>query len=132
MFAVAAALLFGVNLFVTSRIATSLPLAWAILPARLAGVLLVGLPLIAVGRLRLSREAAPFVVLVGLAEVVGNGTFALGARDSAPVASVIASQFAGIAAIAAFVLFGERLGRIQVVGVVVIAVGVALLTLTRG
>jgi len=132
MFAVAAALLFGVNLFVTSRIANSLPLAWAILPARLAGVLLVGLPLIAVGRLRLSREAAPFVVLVGLAEVVGNGTFALGARDSAPVASVIASQFAGIAAIAAFVLFGERLGRIQVVGVVVIAVGVALLTLTRG
>jgi len=131
--AVAAAFLFGVNLFVTSRIATSaLPLAWSILPARLAGFVLVSVPLVAMGRLRMSREAAPFVVLVGLAEVVGIATFALGARDSAPITSVIASQFAGIAAIAAFVLFGERLGRVQVVGVVVIAVGVALLTATRG
>ena len=109
--AVAAALLFGVNLFITSRIATSaLPLAWSILPARLAGFVLVSVPLVAMGRLRMSREAAPFVVLVGLAEVVGIATFALGARDSAPITSVIASQFAGIAAIAAFVLFGERLG----------------------
>ena len=40
---------------------------------------------------------------------------------------MIASQFAGIAAIAAFFLFGERLSRIQVVGVVTIALGVALL-----
>jgi len=130
--AVGAALLFGVNLFVTSRIATALPLAWSILPARLAGFVLVSVPLIAMGRLRMRREAAPFVVLVGFAEVAGIATFALGARDSAPITSVMASQFAGIAAIAAFILFGERLGRVQVVGVVVIAVGVALLAATRG
>jgi len=59
--------------------------------------------------------------------VVGVATFALGARDSAPIASVIASQFAGIAAIVAFVLYRERLSRVQVAGVAVIAVGVALL-----
>jgi multidrug transporter EmrE-like cation transporter len=44
---------------------------------------------------------------------------------------VIASQFAGIAAVAAFVLFGERLSRVQIVGVVVIAVGVAALAAMR-
>ena len=125
--ALGAALLFGINLFVTSRIANALPLAWSILPARVAGAALVGLPLLLSGRLRFTREAAPFVVLVGLAEVVGVATFALGARDTAPIASVIASQFAGIAAIVAFVLYRERLSRVQVAGVAVIAVGVALL-----
>lgn len=125
--AIAAAILFGINLFVTSRIADALPLAWTILPARLAGVIGVSVPLILGRRLRLTRAAAPIVILVGLCEVAGIATFAIGARDSAPVASVISSQFAGIAAIVAFVGFGERLSRIQVAGVVVIAAGVAAL-----
>ena len=129
--ALGAALLFGINLFVTSRIATALPLAWSILPARLAGVIGVSLPLILGRRLQLTRAAAPFVILVGLCEVAGIATFALGARDSAPVTSVIASQFAGIAAVSAFVLFGERLSRVQVIGVVVIATGVAALAAVR-
>jgi drug/metabolite transporter (DMT)-like permease len=129
--ALGAAVLFGINLFVTSRIAGALPLAWSILPARVAGVVLVALPLILTRRINLTREAAPFVLLVGLAEVGGVATFALGARDSAAIASVIASQFAGIAAIAAFLIYGERLGRVQVAGVAVIAVGVALLAAMR-
>jgi drug/metabolite transporter (DMT)-like permease len=129
--ALGAAILFGINLFVTSRIADALPLAWSILPARLAGVVGVSLPLILARRLRLTRAAAPFLVLVGLAEVAGIATYAIGSRDSAPIASVLASQFAGIAAVAAFVLFGERLGRVQVVGVVVISIGVAALTAVR-
>jgi drug/metabolite transporter (DMT)-like permease len=129
--AVGAAVLFGINLFVTSRIANALPLAWSILPARLAGVVAVTIPLVIARRLRLTREAAPFVVLVGLAEVAGIASFAIASRDSTPIASVIGSQFAGLAAIVAFLLFGERLGRLQVVGVVVIAVGVAALALVR-
>jgi drug/metabolite transporter (DMT)-like permease len=129
--AVSAALLFGINLFITSRIANALPVAWSILPARVAGVVGVSLPLIAMGRIQLRREAVPFLVLVGLAEVAGIATFALGARDSTPVTSIIASQFAGIAAVVAFLLFGERLSRVQVTGVVVIAVGVAGLAAVR-
>jgi len=43
------------------------------------------------------------------------------------IAAVLASQFAGIAAIAAFFLYGERLTRVQVVGVATIAIGVGLL-----
>jgi drug/metabolite transporter (DMT)-like permease len=129
--AMGAAILFGINLFVTSRIADALPVAWSILPARVAGVVAVSLPLILTRRINIRREAVPFLVLVGLAEVAGIATFALGARDSAPVASVIASQFAGIAAVVAFVLFRERLSRIQVAGVATIAVGVAGLALLR-
>jgi drug/metabolite transporter (DMT)-like permease len=131
LFALGAAVLFGLNLYATSRLAADLPLAWSALPARLAGVVGVTIPLVLSGRLRLTRPAVPIVVFVGLAEVVGVVTFAVAARDSAAIASVIASQFAGIAAIAAFVLFGERLRRIQVAGVVVIAGGVALLAALR-
>jgi drug/metabolite transporter (DMT)-like permease len=129
--AMGAAILFGINLFVTSRIADALPVAWSILPARVAGVVAVSLPLILTRRINIRREAVPFLVLVGLAEVAGIATFALGARDSAPVTSVIASQFAGIAAVVAFVLCRERLSRIQVAGVATIAVGVAGLALLR-
>jgi drug/metabolite transporter (DMT)-like permease len=129
--AVGCALLFGVNLFVTSRLAAALPIAWSILPARLAGVVAVSLPLLVTRRIQVRRETMPFLVLVGLAEVAGVTTFALGSRDSAAVTSVISSQFAGIAALVAFVLFGERLSRIQVAGVVVIAAGVAGLAAVR-
>jgi uncharacterized membrane protein len=121
------AVLFGINLYVTSRIARDLPIAWAILPARVAGVIGVSIPLILTRRLRLARAAVPFVILVGCAEVAGVATFSIGARENAAVASVIASQFAGMAALAAFLLFGERLGRLQVAGVIVIAIGVGAL-----
>ena len=44
---------------------------------------------------------------------------------------MLASQFAGLAALAAFVLFRERLTRVQLAGVVAIAVGVAVLSALR-
>jgi drug/metabolite transporter (DMT)-like permease len=131
MLALTGAVLFGINLFVTSRVADELPLAWTVLPARVAGVVGVTIPLLIVRRLRLVRPAVPFVIVVGIAEVAGTLTYAFGARDSAAIAAVLASQFAAIAAIAAFVLFGERLNRIQVAGVVTIAVGVGVLALVQ-
>jgi drug/metabolite transporter (DMT)-like permease len=127
LFALGGAVLFGINLYATSRVAADLPIAWAVLPARVAGVVGVTIPLILLRRLHLTRAAAPFVVLVGIAEVAGTATYAFGSRDSAAIAAVIASQFAGIAAIAAFFMYGERLSRVQVAGVVTIAIGVGLL-----
>jgi multidrug transporter EmrE-like cation transporter len=44
------------------------------------------------------------------------------------VSAVLASQFAALAALAAFLLFDERLARVQLAGIAVIAVGVATLT----
>jgi drug/metabolite transporter (DMT)-like permease len=85
----------------------------------------VFLPLLLARNLRLTRTAAPFAVGSGLAEVAGFSCYALGARHGIAVAAVLASQFAALATLAAAVLYGERLGRKGVVGVVVIAVGVA-------
>ena len=46
---------------------------------------------------------------------------AWGSRDSIAITAVLGSQFAAIAAVAAYILLGERLSRIQVIGVVLIS-----------
>lgn len=131
LFGLAAAVAFGLSLYGTGRAGTELPTAWAILPPRVVGVAVVALPLMLTRRLRLTREALPFVVAGGLAEVVGFASFTIGSRDAIAVAAVLASQFGALAAIAAFVLFGERLAVRQRAGVATIAVGVAVLTALR-
>jgi drug/metabolite transporter (DMT)-like permease len=128
LFAIGAATAFGINLYAGARIAGMLPVAWALVPARLAGLIGVALPLLLTRRLRLTRQAAPFVVIVGLAEVIGTASFAFGSRDGIAIASVVSSQFAAVAVVAAFILFRERLTRLQLIGVVTIAVGVAVLS----
>jgi drug/metabolite transporter (DMT)-like permease len=128
VFAFGAALAFGASLYATGRASLDLPIAWAVLPPRLLGVVLVTIPLAVAGRLRLTRAAAPFVVVGGLAEVAGFVSYALGARHGIAVSAVFASQFAALAAIGAAVLFKERLTRLGVAGVVVIAVGVAVVS----
>jgi drug/metabolite transporter (DMT)-like permease len=97
------------------------------MPARLGGFVFVALPLLATGRLRLTRVAAPLVVVVAVAEIAGTAAYAFGARDGIAVAAVMSSQFGAIAALVSVVLFGERLRRIQVLGVGIIAAGVAVL-----
>jgi drug/metabolite transporter (DMT)-like permease len=127
LLALGAVVAFGINLYASARIGATLPLAWAMLPARLGGFVFVAIPLLATGRLHLTRAALPFVVIVALAEVFGTAVYAFGARDGIAVASVTSSQFGAIAAVVSVLFFRERLRRIQVVGVVVIAVGVATL-----
>jgi drug/metabolite transporter (DMT)-like permease len=128
VFAAAAALCFGASLYATGRLSTSLPLVWALIAPRVVGVAAVALPLIAARRLRITRAALPLVVASGLAELGGFTAYAVGARHGIAVAAVLASQFAALAVIAAFLLFGERLTRTQVAGVVAIAIGVAALS----
>ena len=131
LLALAAASCFGINLYVSGLIGQELPLAWTALPARLTGVLAIAIPLILLRRLRLTRAAAPFVLVTGLTEVLGIASFAFGAREGIAIASVISSQFAAIAAVAAVILLRERLARVQVVGVATISVGVAVLAAIR-
>ena len=127
-----AALSFGVSLFVTGRLGASLPVGWAMLPPRVVGVVAVTIPLVLTRRLRLTRPAVPLVVTAGLVEVLGFASFVVGARHGIAVAAVLASQFAAIAVVAAYVLFRERLTRLQLGGVGLIVVGVAALTAVRG
>ena len=125
LLACAAALCFGVGLYATARVSEALPLVWALVPARVLGVLGIALPLIASRHLRITRAALPLVVASGLFEVAGFAAYAIGSRHGIAVAAVLASQFAAVAAVVAFALFHERLTRLQLAGVVAIAVGVA-------
>ena len=128
LFGLAAALSFGVSVYAIGRVSSGLPVAWAVLPPRAVGVLLIALPLAVTARLVLTLEALPFVLVAGIAEVVGFVFFALGARHGIAVSAVMGSQFAAVAAVAAYFVFGERLTRVQIVGVVAIASGVAILS----
>ena len=123
-----AALLFGLGLYTSGRMAEEVPLAWVVFVPRLVGVLVFTLPMLALGRVRMTRAAIPFVLLSGLCEISGLLLFNVGARESIAVTAIVSSQFAALAAAGAYVLFGERLYRIQVAGVTAIVVGVAVLT----
>ena len=131
LLALVSAGLFGMGLYATGRVGADLTVTWAVLPARVVGVVAVTLPLALTSRLRLTRQALPLVVASGLAEVVGFASFAAGARHGIAVTAVLASQFAAVAAVGAYVLFGERLGRVQLTGVAMILAGVAALSALR-
>jgi drug/metabolite transporter (DMT)-like permease len=126
-----AALSFGVSLYSVGHVSGDVAFAWLLIPARLVGVLAITLPLAIRGTLRIARRTTPFVVSAGVAEVAGVAAFAWGAQDSIGITSVLGSQFAAISAVGAFVFFGERLRRIQVVGVAAIVIGVGLLAALR-
>jgi uncharacterized membrane protein len=126
----AAAICFGASLFATARIGDSLPLIWALIPARAIGVVVVTLPLVVSRTLRITRPAVPLVVVSGLCEVAGFASYALGARHGIAISAVLASQFAAVAALGAYFLFRERLARLQVIGIAAITVGVAVLSAT--
>jgi drug/metabolite transporter (DMT)-like permease len=129
LLATCGAVVFGLALYSIGRLSGDLPVAWASLPPRLAGVVLLAVPLAVTGRLRMNRAAAPFVVTTGLMEVGGFVTFAFAARDSVAIASVLASQFATFAAVIAYVVYRERLGRLQILGVALVVGGVTALAL---
>ena len=127
LFAVGAALVFGVGLVAAGKSAALVPVAWVALAARLVGIVVVVIPLLVQRRLRVTRVALPLVVIAGVGEVLGSMLSAWGSRDSIAITAVMGSQFAAIAAVAAYFLFGERLGRRQVAGVALIVSGVTVL-----
>ena len=128
LFAIAAAFAFGVGLYATGRAGSLLPATWVVLSARLVGTVALALPLAFSRRLQLTRSALPFVVGSGVCEVLGFYSYTFGARHGIAVAAVLSSQFAALAALAAYLFFGERLSRIQLAGVATVLTGVALLS----
>lgn len=125
--ATGAATLFGIGLFLTGHVGASLPTAWLLVPGRALGVLVVGIPLLAAGRPQVPRSAVPLIILCGIVEITGFTSFVIGAQVDIAVTSVLASMFAPMTALAAFVLFRERLARRQVAGIVLVVTGIALL-----
>ena len=132
VYAVTAAVVFGVGLFANGRVGDAVPAAWVVSAARVVGVAGITVPLALAGRLRLSRTALPYVLVCGTAEVAGIFTFTFGARESTGVTAVVASQYAPLVAVLAFLLFRERLGRVQMVGVALVVAGVTALAALGG
>jgi drug/metabolite transporter (DMT)-like permease len=129
LLATCAASVFGVSLFASGHLSNTLPAPWILLGPRLVGVVALTLPLAARRQLAVPRSVLPLVVISGTAEVLGFFAYTLGARHGVAVTSVIASQFAPLAALAAFVLFRERLSRVQVAGVVLLVAGISAISL---
>ena len=126
--AIVSTLSFGASLYATGRAGAALPASWVVLSARLLGVLALVLPLALAGRLRLTRCAVPLVVASGVAEVAGFYSYTWGSRHGLAIAAVLSSQFAVVALAASYVLFSERLSRVQLAGVTCVLVGVAALS----
>ncbi|NJD29101.1 MAG: hypothetical protein FIA92_12505 [Chloroflexi bacterium] len=128
LLAIAAACAFSVGLVLSGRMgAAGMPPAWVIVASRSVGVAIIVVPLLALRQFRISRPAAPLVVLSGILEAAGTALYVVAGSHGVAVAAVLSSQFAAIAAIGGFLLFGERLQRLQFVGVATIAVGITLL-----
>ena len=127
LLSVAGALIFGVGLVASGKAAALIPPIWVAVSARMIGLAVVALPLVVQRRLVLTRRALPLVVIAGIGEIIGSTASAWGSINSIAITAVLGSQFAAIAAVAAFLLFGERLSRTQVAGVVLIVAGVSAL-----
>jgi uncharacterized membrane protein len=125
----AGAVLFGSALFLTGTLSGQLPIEWVLLAPRLVGTMAILGPLALTRRLRLTRTAAPLVVVTGISEVLGYWTLGVGARESLPVVVVLSSQFATLGAVLAWILFGERPGRLQMLGGGIVVTCVAVLAL---
>jgi drug/metabolite transporter (DMT)-like permease len=129
--AASAAVAFGAGLYATGRAGAVLPSSWVVIAARLVGVVVLAVPLALRGRLQLTPSATKLVVASGVAEVIGFYSFTLGSRHGIAVAAVLSSQFAAFAVLGAYVLFRERLTRVQLAGVAGVVVGVAILSALR-
>jgi drug/metabolite transporter (DMT)-like permease len=127
IFSVAGALFFGVGLVAAGKAASLVPPIWVASSTRVVGLAIVALPLVLQRRLVLTRQILPLVVIAGIGEIIGSTAAAWGSTYNIPITAVLGSQFAAIAAVVAFLLFGERLSRTQIAGVVLIVAGVTAL-----
>jgi len=123
-----AAACFGVSLFAAGNLSNDVPIPWVLLPARLTGVIVILIPLLVMRKLQITRSTVPLIVAMAFTEILGFVCFSIGAQYQVAITSVLSSQFAPIAAVAAYFLFKEKLGRLQIAGVVVLVVGVTALT----
>lgn len=130
LLAITAALIFGVGLVSAGKAAMLVAPIWVALSSRIVGLGIVALPLVLQSRFTVTRQALPLVVVAGIGEVIGSTSAAWAATTSIPISAVLGSQFAAIAAVVAYLLFGERLSRSQVLGVILIVAGVSALAAT--
>jgi drug/metabolite transporter (DMT)-like permease len=75
------------------------------------------------------RRAGTLAVLAGLGNLVGTSVYAYaGERNLIAVATAVSAMFPLVPVLGGFVLFRERIGRLQTAGIAVIIVGMVLLS----
>ena len=126
--AVFAALVFGAGIFLLGKGGQHAPLALAIVPPSLMGVVLVTLPMASTGRLASPRPSLFWLVGVGVAEILGFVCYVLGARHSVPIAAVLSAQYATISVLVGVTVLRERLSTAQMIGLALTIGGVAVLS----
>ena len=131
LYALSAAAIFGFGLVASSQAGDAVGPFWAILAARAVGVVTVALPLALRGLLPRPGPALWLVVFSGFAEVTGFAGYIIGARHGVAVPAVLASQFAAVAVLISYLVYGERLSRVQLAGAAAIAAAVAAVAAMR-
>lgn len=103
---------------------------WSLLPARIAGGLLIAFVAILLGKsLRLPREARAPGIAAGALTAIGNGFFIVAAGlESLAVATVVAAMFPAATVLLARLVFHERLTTRRLVGLGLALVAVALVS----
>ena len=129
--AVLGACSFGASLYATGKVGGSLPEAWVVLSARVIGVFALALPLTCAAVCRSRARWRRCSWWRASARSWASTPTSPERATEIAVAAVLSSQFAGLAALGAYFLFGERLSRVQLAGVCTVVVGVAVLSALR-
>ena len=103
---------------------------WALLPARIAGGLVIAAVALWLGNsLRLPRDAVTPGIAAGALTAIGNGFFIIAAGlESLAVATVVAAMFPATTVLLARLVFHERLTPRRVLGLALALVAVALVS----
>jgi uncharacterized membrane protein len=126
--AILAGLGFGIFFTALDLAASDRP-GWAVLAVRVGGVAAVAVALL-ISRPRLSVVSGSIAILItiGVFDVLANALFAVAStKGILPVVAVGGSMYPAFTIALAYVVLGERLARVQWVGVVLALLGVALI-----
>ena len=124
-----AALLWGVQLWAGGQIEDDLGASWLVASARMIGVLVVTLPLLFRGDLRVDRKVLPYLFVAGIGEVCGFTLYLVDSQYGIAQAAVLTGQYGTVAALIGIFVLKERLQFTQIVGLVLIVVAVIGLSL---
>lgn len=102
---------------------------WPLVAARAGGGLLLLVGLVVAGeQLAVERSTLPLVVAIGVLVTGANGMFLAASRvGSTTVAAVVTSMFPAVTVLWAWKVFGERLRSVQIAGIALALVAVALI-----
>lgn len=121
----ASAVLFAVTLVAGSR-ADSLGALWTVVVGRVAGTVFVSIPVLTRTQFRRPVGAWRMVGINAAGDLLGFTIFILATKDGVAIPAVLGSQYATLAAVFGYVVFGERLKPWQWIGVAITIAGTAL------